>query len=245
MPKAGSSAQKTKFEKDKSKGKSKGKDKGKRQEKKKVVESESESEDKAHREQYEASSEVKIIRDGILPMNLQFDTEYAGLQKEVASLEVQLADWEKDSEGSKVAEEEKPEPGEWHPVWVAIYAGEHRAAYKHWAIFVEDEQNASKSFICHVMGFSRNFRYEQKRRNAYESNKMIEMIQVSHVHRDDLKSLRSVAMAVPIKNEDPTWNCQDFVLQLLEALVVEELIDDDDVYQEGRKKAFLKMEGLV
>jgi chromosome segregation ATPase len=59
----------------------------------------------AQREQYEASGEVKRIRDGILPMNVQFDAEYAGLQNEVASLEVQLADCEKDSEGGKEGEE--------------------------------------------------------------------------------------------------------------------------------------------
>lgn len=38
----------------------------------------------------------------------------------------------------------------WQPVWVAIYEGAGAGAFKHWVIFVENEEDPSKSFICHV-----------------------------------------------------------------------------------------------
>lgn len=60
-------------------------------------------EKKADREKYEASDEAKRIRDGIQPMKVQFDAEFAGLQNEVASLKVQLADCEKDVNGEEIA----------------------------------------------------------------------------------------------------------------------------------------------
>ena len=67
------------------------------------------------------------------------------------------------------------------------------SAFKHWSLFVEDEQDAGQSFIVHVEGSSHNFRYVQKYSDAHQSQSLAELIQVGHVHKDNLSLLRHTA----------------------------------------------------
>jgi hypothetical protein len=69
---------------------------------------------------------------------------------------------------------------------------------------------------------------------------------VGHVHQDNLSLLRHTARRVRIRNDDPTWNCQDFVWTVLEALVEADVIDgDDEIYTTGRQTVWSRMEGLA
>src|SRR5947207_12388570 len=76
------------------------------------------------------------------------------------------------------AEEEGP-TGVWHPVWVSIYDGD--GVFRHWSLFVEDEQDPGSSFIIHVMGQSGGFRYEQRLSNAHACGSLREVIEVGYV----------------------------------------------------------------
>ncbi|KAK0104510.1 hypothetical protein ONS95_004798 [Cadophora gregata] len=82
----------------------------------------------------------------------------------------------------------------WHPVWVAIYVG--GGAFKHWSLFVEDEEDQDESFIVHVQGEPGTFRYQQIKKNARESRSLIEMIQVGHVKKNELRDFRRVCRDV-------------------------------------------------
>ncbi len=146
-------------------------------------------------------------------------------------------------EHTDLAAEEVP-AAVWHPVWVAIYEGD--GAFRHWVLFVEDEQDAGKSFIVHVQGSSGRFRYEQRRSNAHASRSVVEIIQVGHVHEDNLRRFREISREVEVKNQDPTWNCQDFVWSALEAIAADGLIDvEDELYTTGRQTVWARMEGLA
>jgi hypothetical protein len=132
----------------------------------------------------------------------------------------------------------------WLPVWVAIYTGD--SAFKHWALFVEDEEDEKNSFIVHVQGSAGRFRYEARKTNAHNSSKLVKIIQVGHVDSTKKKELRDVAKAIPIKNNDGTWNCQDFVWSLIEKLGEDGLLDvEDETYINGRQEVWDNMEGLV
>ncbi|KAH6703327.1 hypothetical protein BKA61DRAFT_438440, partial [Leptodontidium sp. MPI-SDFR-AT-0119] len=126
-------------------------------------------------------------------------------------------------------------------IWVAIKEGE--GVFKHWSLFVEDEKDEDKSFIVHVQGSAGRFRYEQKYRNVRESGSLIEMI---HVEEANLRGVRRIARGVEVKNDDMTWNCQDFVWNVLGAIAEAELTDaEDDVYINGRQTVWSRMEGLA
>jgi len=61
-----------------------------------------------------------------------------------------------------------------------------------------------------------------------------------------VKELRSTAKEIEIKNSDLTWNCQDFVYQLIIDLAEKGILDaEDEIYTEGKEKVFAEMEGLV
>jgi hypothetical protein len=141
------------------------------------------------------------------------------------------------------AQAEKVPQDVWQPVWVAIHEG---FPFKHWGLFVENEKHPSKSFICNVQGDAGRFRYEQTYKNAHTSTTLVDIIHVGYVLSSNLKALRDVAENIPIQNNDPAWNCQDFAWALLEELAATGLVDpDDEAYKNGRKTVWSKMEGLI
>lgn len=148
-------------------------------------------------------------------------------------------------EQTPVEEVQEEEEIVWLPVSVAIY-DEQSSVFKHWAIFVENEQDTSKSFILHVEGSAGRFRYEQKRTNARNSKRLFNIIQVGYVKQDRLRVLRDTVEGVDIKNDDMTWNCQDFVWTALGEIAGAGLIDaEDDLYINGRRNVWSQMEGLA
>ncbi|MCJ1334782.1 hypothetical protein MMC09_000047 [Bachmanniomyces sp. S44760] len=132
------------------------------------------------------------------------------------------------------------------PVYVAIFEGSFEGAFKHWAVFVENKQNPPRGFICHALGSSGRFWYEQIFKDAHASSKLVESIQFGYVRSSNLRPLRSVAKRIQIENNVPTWNCQDFAWNLLKELGATGLVDpDDQLYQIGRATVRSRMEGFV
>jgi hypothetical protein len=72
------------------------------------------------------------------------------------------------------------------------------------------------------------------------------MIHVGYVLSSNLKPLRDVAKGIPVQNNNPTWNCQDFAWELLGALAAAGLVDPDgEAYTTGRETVWSKMEVLA
>jgi hypothetical protein len=53
-----------------------------------------------------------------------------------------------------------------------------------------------------------------------------------------------IAREKPIQNDDPTWNRQDFVLNVVESLVEQSVIEQDEFYYAGMEAATSCIEGL-
>lgn len=51
-----------------------------------------------------------------------------------------------------------------------MYRGD--GEFRHWALFVENEEDETKSSIVHVEGAPGHFRYDARRSNAHASNKL-------------------------------------------------------------------------
>jgi hypothetical protein len=127
---------------------------------------------------------------------------------------------------------------------VAIYEGD--GPFKHWALFVEDDKDEKKSLIVHVRGSPGHFRFEARKSDAHKSPKLVKIIQVGHLDSSKRSNFKDVSKAIPIKNSDPTWNCQDFVWSLMEMMAQEGLLDSqDEIYINGREQVWANMEGLV
>lgn len=132
----------------------------------------------------------------------------------------------------------------WHPVWVMILRG--GGFFKHWSLFVENEQDPSNGFVMHVVGSSGQFRYEQRTENTHLSESLLESIQVGHVYQRHLQRLKRSVKDVEVRNIDPTWNCQDFVWRAIGEIAAEGLIDaEDELYTTGRETVWSRMEGFA
>ncbi|KFY32032.1 hypothetical protein V493_00570 [Pseudogymnoascus sp. VKM F-4281 (FW-2241)] len=111
--------------------------------------------------------------------------------------------------------------------------------YKHWSLFVE---NPGKEFIIHVIGSAGNWKFEEKRRNPRVSKTLIELIDVTEIHVDQIPELRRAAQSVPLdQNRQSSFDCQNFVLMVIDKAIEEELIQVSGSYLDS---IFAKRDGL-
>jgi len=85
--------------------------------------------------------------------------------------------------------------------------------FKHWALFIDDEENP---MILHIQGSAGNWRYEQ--RNHHDprtSNRFHQMIKVGTIRKSQIQGLVASAMALEIKQTKSNSNCQNWVLDLI------------------------------
>ncbi|KAF4534901.1 uncharacterized protein LTHEOB_2876 [Lasiodiplodia theobromae] len=110
-------------------------------------------------------------------------------------------------------------------VYIAIFSkapNNDMPLYKHWALAVIDTWRDEKgeeydeSFKIQAMGFSGHYRLDMQLSNAKEDESMIKMVPICRIYESMRVSLMAAAEQVAIRDYDLTWNCQNFVLDLLE-----------------------------
>lgn len=123
-------------------------------------------------------------------------------------------------------------------MYIAIYQGN---AFKHWAVFVEDNVNSDKGLILQVLGATGHWRYERRLVDLTKSDAFLRKVEVASILKTDIGYLRRNARDLPF-GESAAWNCQDWVLDLIKVAREDDLIKIDN-----RKlhSLFLMQEGLV
>jgi hypothetical protein len=128
-------------------------------------------------------------------------------------------------------------------LYVAIYND--GGVYKHWSLFLDGPKKADKR-IFHVMGSDGNFRYDTKNTNARRSQSLLELVYLGEVKASDADRIEDIARRLPVQNNMSGWNCQDYVLDLLEALEEAGIIDGEDSNYKGKKDTVRgKQEGFA
>ena len=126
---------------------------------------------------------------------------------------------------------------------VAIY--DETGIFKHWSLFLDTSIEAEKAEI-QVMGSDGRFWFEEKRSNARTADNLLDIFFLCEVDSSKLSSIKEIARKVPIRNEVSGWNCQDFVLDVLEALEGEGIIDGgNEEYVKCKKELRNRQDGLV
>lgn len=128
-------------------------------------------------------------------------------------------------------------------LYVAIYEDE--GVYKHWSFFF-DGPTPEQKIIFQAMGSSTRYRFERLVSNAREAPELIELIHLCDVPSSGFKAIEKTARNTVIHNEFPGFNCQDYVLDLMENLEKEGIVDiNDQSYGENKELAKDKQEGLL
>ncbi|KAJ5499598.1 hypothetical protein N7453_008649 [Penicillium expansum] len=128
-------------------------------------------------------------------------------------------------------------------IYVAISASE--GVYKHWGIFIDGPREKDKIFL-QVAGSDGRFRYELETRDVRQSERLVELLPLYDVNVAEINSIKTVASQVTIHNEVRGWNCQDYVLDLLEVLEKESIVNSKDArYKRQKDLLHGKQEGLA
>ncbi|KAF1826654.1 uncharacterized protein K489DRAFT_398903 [Dissoconium aciculare CBS 342.82] len=125
---------------------------------------------------------------------------------------------------------------------VAICEGE--GVFKHWRLFLEGPSDEEK-IIFHIMGSSMNFRYETRRCDARSAEDLIEMIPLCQVNTSKIGAIEAAAEAAVIHTEAPGYNCQDYILELMDELEAQGIINaKDNKYMKSKRLVQSRVEGL-
>ncbi|KAJ6187910.1 hypothetical protein N7519_002818 [Penicillium mononematosum] len=128
-------------------------------------------------------------------------------------------------------------------IYVAISISD--GVYKHWGVFI-DAPGEEDKFFLQVAGSDGRFRYEMETTDVRQSERLVELIHLYDVDVAKIDSIKTIASQVTVHNEIRGWNCQDYVLDLLEALEQEAIGNSKDAGYKTQKD-FLqgKQEGLA
>ncbi|CAG8887683.1 unnamed protein product [Penicillium egyptiacum] len=129
------------------------------------------------------------------------------------------------------------------PIYVAISIGD--GVYKHWGVSIDAPREEDKIFL-QVAGSDGRFRYEMETTDVRLSERLVELLPLYDVDVAKIDSIKTVASQVTVHNEIRGWNCQDYVLDLLEALEKEAIVNSKDAgYKKQKNLLQKKQEGLA
>lgn len=118
------------------------------------------------------------------------------------------------------------------------------SVFKHWALVIPSPDNPGYVFL-QAKGSDRHFRYEPETARDLEYIGLVELVKLCRVDAGKTSEIKNVASRVTIRNGISGWNCQDYVLDLLDALEGQGLVDGkDERYKERRAYVQGKVEGL-
>jgi len=120
-------------------------------------------------------------------------------------------------------------------IYTAIY--DETGIFKHWSLFLDGTTDVDKTEL-QVMGSDGRFWFEEKNANPRDAQDLLELVYLCELDADQLGSIKDIAKRVPVRNEIAGWNCQDFVLDLLDAL------EDDGVIDAGNEAYVKRKENL-
>ena len=97
--------------------------------------------------------------------------------------------------------------------------------YEHWALYLE---NGTTHTIYEVVGESPHFRTSVISGKPTSTARHTRTIFVYDVNSVDLEELKNVIASVSPDNSVSHWNCQDYVMEVLEKLEEECIVDGED-----------------
>ncbi|PGH04720.1 hypothetical protein AJ79_06999 [Helicocarpus griseus UAMH5409] len=137
------------------------------------------------------------------------------------------------------------------PIYTAILND--GTIYKHWTLFI-DAPPPHQKLSLNALGSSEGvFRYEcteitGANNNPRDNPGLEQLYHLCDIDTADAGKVRDVAGQLKIRNEVKGWNCQDFVLDLLEALEEKGIVDTergDGRYGERKERLRGMQDGLA
>lgn len=104
--------------------------------------------------------------------------------------------------------------------------------FQHWALYV---QNGQEHLIIEVVGEHPEFERNIMTENPEQSDTFLHKVFVAVLVQADIPRVKKAAQEVRVDNETVEWDCQDYVLEILDNLVDNFVLnEDDEEYVEAR-----------
>lgn len=104
--------------------------------------------------------------------------------------------------------------------------------YEHWALYLEDNDNQHPTLTANVT-IAKPTSTERHKRSIF----------ISDINTIDLEELGEAVGAVVPDNSVVHWNCQDYVMEVLEKFEEECIVDADEEAYIGAKKELMEHYG--
>ena len=118
-------------------------------------------------------------------------------------------------------------------LYVAFYRPQY-GNYQHWALYLEDGDD---NLIFDVKGSHPHFERAVAKSIPEKSGSFLRKIFMGAIQPEDVEKVKNVAKTTKVDNETLEWDCQEYVLDVLETLEKECIVDDDDEdYKESKEE---------
>lgn len=116
-------------------------------------------------------------------------------------------------------------------IWKPLYGGN----YQHWALYIDD---AEEPLVIEVVGEHPNFEPSTSKFRAedFPGRSFLMRHYLGAISKNDIPGICEIASTVAVDNETVQWDCQDYVLEILDALEEEYFLDrDEEEYRDARE----------
>ena len=117
-------------------------------------------------------------------------------------------------------------------LYVAFFRPEY-GNYQHWGLFLDDDE---EQLMFEVAGVHPTFERNIEKQPPEKLEGFLQRVYVAVISKTDIETVKQVAETVPVDNETVEWDCQEYVLDMLDRLEDEFVLDrDDEDYQDARE----------
>lgn len=117
-------------------------------------------------------------------------------------------------------------------LYVALYQPRY-GNYQHWALYIE---NGEEHLVFEVIGQHGTFERNMIVADPKRSRSFRRLVFVAVLDQEDIERVKTATENVSVDNETVEWDCQDYVLEVLDNLEEEFVLDENDEdYIDARK----------
>ncbi|KAL2802241.1 hypothetical protein BJX63DRAFT_120372 [Aspergillus granulosus] len=110
-------------------------------------------------------------------------------------------------------------------LFVAIYQPRY-GNFQHWALHLHTDH---EDFIFEVDGEHTSFTKASSSAKPTDSNTLIESLFVAEIGTPDVATVKQIVEEARVDNETLEWDCQEYVLEILETFEREAILEEDDL----------------
>lgn len=129
------------------------------------------------------------------------------------------------------------------PSLYVVFCRPHYGNFQHWALQLESDES---SIIFEVLGQHPEFERSVSYADAEDCEGFIRKLYVGVLGDSDIQRVRNAVESVPVDNETSEWDCQDYVLEILDRLEEDYVLEEDDEdYQAAREELKSKRGAII